>query len=111
MNQQVRKWLRYAVDFSAPLAFAGSYFLGGRDLMLATGVSIVVGIIALVVGLVVERRVALLPLFVLAVILCLLYEFTGSIWACISVHFLFNAATVTIQLLTRSGIIDVTATP
>ncbi|HEY1123150.1 MAG TPA: type II CAAX endopeptidase family protein, partial [Haloferula sp.] len=50
--------------------------------------------------------VALLPLFVLAVILCLLYEFTGSIWACMSVHFLFNAATVTIQLLARSGIID-----
>ena len=50
--------------------------------------------------------VALLPLFVLAVILCLLYEFTGSIWACMSVHFLFNATTVTIQLLARSGIID-----
>ena len=53
--------------------------------------------------------VALLPLFVLAVILCLLYEFTGSIWACMSVHFLFNAATVAIQLLARSGIIDMPA--
>jgi len=53
--------------------------------------------------------VALLPLFVLAVILCLLYEFTGSIWACMSVHFLFNTATVTIQLLARSGIIDMPA--
>ena len=51
--------------------------------------------------------VALLPLFALAVILCLLYEFTGSIWACISVHFLFNAATVSIQLLARSGIVDI----
>jgi uncharacterized protein len=51
--------------------------------------------------------VALLPLFVLAMILCLLYEFTGSILACMSVHFLFNAATVTIQLLVRSGIIDI----
>ena len=50
--------------------------------------------------------VALVPLFVLAVVLCLLYEFTGSIWACMSVHFLFNAATVTIQLLVRSGIIN-----
>jgi membrane protease YdiL (CAAX protease family) len=49
--------------------------------------------------------VALLPLFALAVVLCLLYEFTGSIWACISVHFLFNAATVSIQLLARSGVI------
>ncbi|MEK7953608.1 CPBP family intramembrane glutamic endopeptidase [Luteolibacter soli] len=53
--------------------------------------------------------VALLPLFVLAVILCLLYEFTGSILACMSVHFLFNAATVAIQLLARSGIIDMPA--
>lgn len=53
--------------------------------------------------------VALLPLFILAVVLCLIYEFTGSIWACMSVHFLFNAATVTIQLLVRSGIIDVPA--
>jgi membrane protease YdiL (CAAX protease family) len=49
--------------------------------------------------------VALLPLFVLAVLLCLIYEFTGSLWACISVHFLFNAATVTMQLLARSGAI------
>lgn len=53
--------------------------------------------------------VALLPLFSLAVILCLLYELTGSIWACISVHFLFNAATVGIQLLARSGIIEIPA--
>lgn len=50
--------------------------------------------------------VALLPLFVLAVLLCLIYEFTGSIWACISVHFLFNAATVGIQFLARSGVIE-----
>jgi membrane protease YdiL (CAAX protease family) len=49
--------------------------------------------------------VALLPLFILAMLLCLIYEFTGSIWANISVHFLFNAATVAIQLLVRQGII------
>ncbi|WP_193212679.1 CPBP family intramembrane glutamic endopeptidase [Luteolibacter marinus] len=50
--------------------------------------------------------VALLPLFILAVILCLIYEATGSIWANISVHFLFNAATVALQLLARSGLVD-----
>ena len=55
--------------------------------------------------------IALLPLFILAVILCLLYEFTGSIWVCMSVHFLFNATTVGIQLLVRSGLIDMPATP
>ncbi len=52
------------------------------------------------------NAVALFPLFILAVLLCLIYEFTGSIWATISVHFLFNAATVGLQLLARSGIID-----
>ncbi len=53
------------------------------------------------------NAVALLPLFVLAMLLCLVYELTGSIWASISVHFLFNAATVGLQLLARFGIIDV----
>ena len=50
--------------------------------------------------------VAIAPLFVLAVLLCLVYEFTGSIWANISVHFLFNAATVAIQLLVRYGVFE-----
>jgi membrane protease YdiL (CAAX protease family) len=49
---------------------------------------------------------AIAPLFLLAVLLCLIYEFTGSIWANISVHFLFNAATVAIQLLIRYGIFE-----
>lgn len=66
MNEQGRKWVRYAVDFSAPVSFMGSYFLGGRDFMLATGVSIVVGVVAIAVGLIVERRIAWLPLFIAA---------------------------------------------
>jgi membrane protease YdiL (CAAX protease family) len=52
------------------------------------------------------NAVALLPLFVLAILLCFIYELTGSIWASISVHFLFNLATVTLQLLAKYGIID-----
>ena len=44
---------------------------------------------------------ALLPLFIFGLALVLLYEITGSIWAPISAHFLFNAATVTIQMLVR----------
>lgn len=64
MSEQGRKWLRYAVDFSAPLAFLVVYFGGGRDFMRATGVSIVVGIVATGIGLLVERRIAWLPLFV-----------------------------------------------
>jgi membrane protease YdiL (CAAX protease family) len=54
---------------------------------------------------------AIAPLFLLAVLLCLIYEFTGSIWANISVHFLFNAATVAIQLLIRYGVFEVAPTP
>ncbi|MDB6079209.1 MAG: Abortive infection protein [Akkermansiaceae bacterium] len=45
--------------------------------------------------------VALVPLFVLALLLCNVYERTGSLWAPISVHFLFNSATVGIQLMAR----------
>ena len=41
---------------------------------------------------------ALFPLFIFGLVLVALYEWTGSIWAPISVHFLFNAATVAIQL-------------
>jgi len=43
----------------------------------------------------------LLPLFILGVLLVFIYEKTGSIWAPIAVHFCFNAATVSIQLLMR----------
>jgi membrane protease YdiL (CAAX protease family) len=53
------------------------------------------------------NAVALLPLFILAMLLCLIYETTGSIWANISVHFLFNAATVALQLMARYHVIDI----
>lgn len=62
--QNRRGWLRYAIDFSAPLSLLLTYFLGGRDFMLATGVSVVVAIIALAVGFIVERRLAWMPLIV-----------------------------------------------
>lgn len=55
--------------------------------------------------------VALVPLFVLAVLLCAVFEFTGSLWACIAVHFLFNGATVAMQLLARYGALELPATP
>jgi intracellular septation protein len=63
--QQERRWLRYVIDFSAPLALLLAYFLGGRDFMLATGVSIGVGAVALLVSLIVERRMAWIPLLVM----------------------------------------------
>jgi intracellular septation protein len=64
LSQNQRKWLRYAVDFSAPLVFLLAYFLGGRDFMKATGASIVAALVALVIGGLIERRLAWLPLFI-----------------------------------------------
>lgn len=45
---------------------------------------------------------ALLPLFILALVLVFLYEKTGSLWAPIAVHFCFNGATVLIQFIARA---------
>lgn len=59
-----RKWLRYTIDFSAPLSLLVTYFFAGRDFMLATGVSVVVAILALALGFLVERRLAWMPLIV-----------------------------------------------
>lgn len=50
--------------------------------------------------------VALLPLFLLGLVLVQLYEKTGSIWAPISLHLCFNAATVLVQLAVRVLDID-----
>ncbi len=47
----------------------------------------------------------LAPLFIFGLALVYLYEWTGSIWAPISAHLLFNGATVGIQLLIRFGYI------
>lgn len=43
----------------------------------------------------------LLPLFFFGIILAMLYEKTGSIWAPIGAHLLFNLATVSAQFLIR----------
>ena len=65
MNEQNRRgWVRYVIDFSAPLSLLVTYFFFGRDFMLATGVSVVVAILALLFGLLVERRLAWMPLIV-----------------------------------------------
>lgn len=44
---------------------------------------------------------ALLPLFIFGIVLAVLYEKTGSIWAPMAVHFCFNGATVGLQTLVR----------
>jgi hypothetical protein len=54
---------------------------------------------------------ALLPLFIFGVLLVVLYEKTGSLWAPVATHFCFNSATVLVQLAVRYHGIPITAAP
>lgn len=63
MNANARKWLRYVVDYSAIVVFAAVYFLSGKDFMKATAAIVIASVAAILVGLIVERRIAWLPLF------------------------------------------------
>ncbi|MDB5455929.1 MAG: septation protein [Caulobacter sp.] len=55
-------WVRTAVDYGAPIAFAVAFFTT-RDFQKATWVLVAASAVALVLGYLVEKRVALLPLF------------------------------------------------
>ncbi|NNC88212.1 MAG: CPBP family intramembrane metalloprotease [Akkermansiaceae bacterium] len=44
---------------------------------------------------------SVLPLFVLAILLTVVYEMSGSLWAPIAVHFGFNAVTVVVNFVMR----------
>ncbi len=46
----------------------------------------------------------MLPLFLLGILMACAYEWTGSLWAAISIHFFFNTATVSLQLAMRAGL-------
>ena len=65
------------------------------------GLPLAVILSGLLFGAVHMNLVALLPLTVLGIILALSYEYTGSLWAPIAIHFCFNAATVAIQTLLK----------
>jgi intracellular septation protein len=58
-----RHWIRYFVDYAALAAFLIAYLLT-HDIQKATWGLVVGSVIAIVVGLAVERRIAPLPLFV-----------------------------------------------
>lgn len=62
-ERNTRQWVRSLVDFGAPVAFAIAFFGSGRDFMLATWVLVAASAAALLIGYLVERRVAPLPLF------------------------------------------------
>jgi intracellular septation protein len=55
-------WVRTAVDYGAPIAFAVAYF-ATKNFQTATWVLVAASALALAFGYLVERRVALLPLF------------------------------------------------
>jgi intracellular septation protein len=58
-----RHWVRYFVDYAALAAFLIAYLLT-HDIQKATWGLVVGSVIAIVVGLAIERRIAPLPLFV-----------------------------------------------
>lgn len=58
---------------------------------------------ALIFAAIHHNAMALLPLCFLALLLAIAYEVSGSIWAPIGIHFLFNAVTVGFQLADRWG--------
>ena len=64
LSPKARKWVRNLVDFGGLGAWALVYFLGGRDLVQASWTLVGASALALVVGFALERRLALIPLFV-----------------------------------------------
>ena len=56
------RWVRIAVDYGAPIAFAVAFYGFGRNLVMATGVLVAASVVALILGFVVEKRLAPLPL-------------------------------------------------
>lgn len=64
MTQRTRDWVRYFVDYSALAVFLVAYFVTGRNIANATWALVAGSAVAIVVGLVVERRIAVFPLIV-----------------------------------------------
>ena len=62
MDAKKAQWVRAAVDYGAPIAFALTFY-PTKNLILATGVLVGASALALVVGFLVEKRIAPLPLF------------------------------------------------
>ena len=62
-TKKAAAWVRTAVDYGAPIAFAVAFFATGKNFQTATWVLVVASALALIVGYAVERRLALLPLF------------------------------------------------
>ena len=62
MTKSNARWVRIAVDYGAPIAFAITFWGFGQDVVKATGVLVATSVVALLVGFIVEKRLAPLPL-------------------------------------------------
>ncbi|MDZ4372467.1 MAG: inner membrane-spanning protein YciB [Phenylobacterium sp.] len=60
-DRSTRHWVRYFVDYSALVIFLIAFFVTGRDLAQASWALVAGSALALVVGLIVERRIAPFP--------------------------------------------------
>ena len=65
------------------------------------GIPLAVVFSGLLFGAVHMNLAALLPLTILGIILALAYEYTGSLWGPIAIHFCFNATTMVIQFILK----------
>lgn len=61
MTKRTRAWVRNFVDYSALAVFLVAYFATGRNITTATWALVIGSGVALLVGLIVERRIAPLP--------------------------------------------------
>lgn len=62
LSPNTRKWVRNVVDFGGLVAWLAAYFLGGRNLVNATWALVAGSAVALLIGLIFERRLAPIPL-------------------------------------------------
>lgn len=81
------------------IVFRGYLYGAAKKFAGAAGAALFSGIIF---GMAHGSVAAMLPLCVFGVVLAVIYEKTGSIWAPMFVHFCFNAATVAVQLIVRA---------
>ena len=61
MTTRTRAWVRNFVDYSALAVFLIAYFATGRNITTATWALVIGSVVAILVGLIVERRIAPLP--------------------------------------------------
>lgn len=61
MTTRTRAWVRNFVDYSALAVFLIAYFATGRNITTATWALVIGSAVAILVGLIVERRIAPLP--------------------------------------------------